>query len=183
MPPTPPPKRLHFIYGVHLDPKLLATHCYGAQALAVARLDDFQLDFCGYTMKWDGGEEALQPRPGAATWGVVYALDLLDGERLDQEFSVRLDGTGSYFHYPADVVDRQGQRHSVLLYMRNSFGSARPPSTEYLQRLVQGGRQMGLPEDYLATLAAHPAVPAAYPVPKGGTLRHIINLEQSDCHC
>ena len=136
-----------------------------------------------YIMKWDGGEEALQPCPGAATWGVVYALDLLDGERLDQEFSVRLDGTGSYFHYPAEVVDRQGNAHSVLLYMRNSFGAARPPSGEYLQRLVAGGRQMGLPEDYLTALAAHPAVPAAYPVPKGGSLRHIINLEQSDCHC
>lgn len=174
-------KGLYFIYGVHLQPEQLARCCQAPQALAVARLADFRLGFCGYSMRWDGGEEALLAEAGASTWGVVYALSAADAERLDLDQAVRLDGTGSYFHYPAEVVDRQGSIHSVLLYMRNNLAEKRAPSTEYLARIAAGGRAMGLPDDYVAELARRPALPAAYPVPKAGTLRNLFNLEC--CHC
>jgi len=172
---------LYFIYGVHLQPEQLARCCRAPQALAVARLADFRIDFCGYSKRWDGGAEALLEDAGVATWGVVYALDAEDAERLDLDLAVRVDGTGSYFHYPAEVEDQQGTIHSVLLYMRNSLADRRAPSAEYLARIAAGGKAMGLPDDYLADLARRPALPASCAVPKASTLRDLFNLEHCQC--
>jgi hypothetical protein len=135
--------------------------------VTTARLPAFDFGFFGHTPTWDGAEEAVIARAGGEVWGLVLQLGPFEAERMDNMQNVHGDGSGGYFHFPADVEGADGQRHSTLLYMRTAFGEPRPPSVEYRDRLVAGALAHGLPASYIARLRAFEAVPAGYPVPHG----------------
>ena len=90
--------------------------------VATARLADHRLGFYGYSPIWDGGLETVLPAPGREVWGVVYALSFSDADSLDTWQGVRLNGTGTYFHYPAEVTD--GQLRWAIV--RGLFGDPQP---------------------------------------------------------
>lgn len=179
-----PPRERHlqFFYGAHLNPRQLAECGPRSRLLGTVCLDDYALDFFGYAMKWDGGEESLVPRTGARTWGILYELSGRDAERLDNAQCVKLDGTGDYFHIPVEVVDGRGHVLQALTYLRNRNGEPQQPSREYLDYIVAGAREHGLPADYVERLAALPGKPASYRVPRENTLRQIFSIE-SACNC
>lgn len=174
-------KRLFFLYGIHLDPAWMAQCCRVTQVLGVASLPDYRLEFRGHTACWDGGQAVLVRHPGSVSWGVVVALDAADTHRLDTDHGVRLDGTGIYFHYPADVVDLAGREHSTLMYMLNHLGKVALPSQEYLQRMIKGARMHGLPEAWIESLAGQMAAPASYPVPRISPHSSLLDLQPNDC--
>jgi hypothetical protein len=173
---------LVFVYGWQLDAALLAQYCPGARVLTTARLVDYDLGFYGHTPKWDGAEEAVVAHPGSEVWGLVLALTPADAERLDGMHNVHGDGSGSYFHYPADVEGADGQRHAVLLYMKTALGASRTPSVEYRNRIVAGALAHGLPVSYVARLRGIAAHVAGYPVPRGLRVIQVV-AAGGDCHC
>lgn len=158
---------LYFVYGWQLDARLLDRYCPGARVLTPARLPGYELGFFGYSQKWDGAEEAIFERKDSSVWGLVLALHRADAQRLDDAQGVQGDGSGAYFHYPAEVEGSDGQRHEVLFYMKSSRGEPRPPSAEYRDRIAAGALAHGLPADYVERLRAIAAPPASYPVPHG----------------
>ena len=162
-----PDSILYFVYGWQLDARLLDRYCPGACVVSSARLPGYALDFFGYSQKWDGAEEAIFPKPESTVWGLVIALSRADAQRLDDAQNVHGDGSGSYFHYPADVEGSDGQTYDVLFYMKASRGEPRPPSAEYRDRIAAGALAHGLPADYVGHLQAIAAPPASYPVPHG----------------
>jgi hypothetical protein len=165
---TEPDGKLNLVTGwVKLDARLLAECCPGARLLTVAQLPGFDIGFFGYTPKWDGAEETLVAREGGTTWGLVLALRKFDAGRMDSMQNVHGDGSGTYFHYPMNVRGLDGQTHSVLLYMKTALGAPRMPSAEYRDRIADGARAHGMPEEYIARLRAFEAPPASYPVPYG----------------
>lgn len=178
-----PAKRLFFVYGINLNPQEVLTFCIDPAVVAVARLADYRLGFFGHSGKWDSGEEAALPAPGASLWGVVYAVSPMDEERLDALHRVKEDGSGQYFHYPVEVCDAQGQVFEALTYLKTSLGDAALPSTEYLARLVQGARARELPADYVGNLAAHPSVKASYPVPRESGFMPQFSADGHGCNC
>lgn len=174
-------RQLFFVYGIHLDPQWLASCCRAPEVVGVARLQDYQLAFRGHSGCWDGGNEVLIRQPGAGTWGVLLALDQADGHRLDTDHGTRLDGTGTYFHYPVTVLDLEGREHEALTYMLNQQSKEALPSQEQLARIVEGARVRGCPQAYVTALAGHPAVPAGYPVPRVSGHRNLLDLQPSEC--
>lgn len=173
---------LFFVYGWQLDAALLARCCPQARVVTTARLAGHALDFFGYNAKWDGAEESVVERAGSEVWGLVLALGAADVERLDGMQNVRGDGSGGYFHCPAEVVGADGLDYDVLLYMKTVLGEPRTPSQEYRQHIAEGALACGLPPAYAAGLQAFPAHPAGYGVPRG--LRVIPVLAAGgDCHC
>jgi gamma-glutamylcyclotransferase len=181
---TPSPEStLYFLYGWQLDARLLARYCPNARIVSAARLPGYALGFFGYTQKWDGAEEAVVASKDGAAWGLVVALNRADTQRLDDAQNVHGDGSGSYFHYPADVVGADGQPYEVLLYMKSSRGEPRPPSAEYRDLLAAGAEAHGLPADYVAQLRHIAAPPAGYPVPHGLKDLPMVAVDlDSPCH-
>lgn len=159
-------KELYFIHGALMHPEQMAACCAAPEVVTVARLKDFELSFYGYSPRWDGGEEAVVASPGGEVWGVVYSLSELDAQRLDSVLGVREDGGGIHFHFPADVLNVEGEPLSVLFHRRNSLGPVRLPSTEHLQVLAEGARLRGLPLAYVAHLQARPSCKASFQVPR-----------------
>ena len=176
-------EQLVFVYGWQLDAALLAQYCPGARVVTTARLADYDLGFYGHTPKWEGAEEALVAKSGSEVWGRVLALSAAGAERMDGMLNVHGDGSGSYFHYPADVEGSDGQRYETLTYMKTALREPRTPSDEYKQRLIAGALAHGLPLAYIARLRAVAAHPAAYPVPRGLRTIQVVAASGDDCHC
>ena len=159
---------LYFAYGPDMDPRVLRARGGRGEAVAIARLADYRLAFFGHTEIWDSGMETVVPESGSEVWGVLYRLRALDWDRLDTWMDARLDGGGVYFHYPVDVVDLSGKTHRVRLYKKDIQGEAQLPSRDYLDLIVGGAGQQGLPMDYVLRLGRMVARKASFPVPARG---------------
>jgi len=174
---------LFFAYGSNMIPEQIHARCTKPEVVSVARLPGHGVGFFGYSKVWDGALETVFPAPGREVWGILYRLTIADSNRLDSWQDVRLDGTGSYFHYPAEVIDDDGVRHVVLLYKKNALGEPLPPSRPYLDRIVAGALGRKLPDAYVQSLVQFPRKEPAYDVPKRGTFDRslLVDMACNDC--
>lgn len=162
----PVPKIRYFAYGPNMHAGRMRERCTRPVVLGPARLPGHALAFFGHTWLWDGGMETVVRAPGHDLWGVLYELGPTDADSLDAWQDIRLNGTGSYFHCPVSVAAPGGGRCDAVLYKKDILGAPKPPSREFLAYIIEGARERGLPETYLAELAALPAAPASYAVPR-----------------
>lgn len=159
---------LYFAYGPDIDPEVLRSRGGRPKAVAVARLADHRLAFFGRTPTWDSGMETVVEEPGGEVWGVLYDLGALSWDNLDTWMDARMDGAGTYFHCPVEVTDLAGTVHQVRLYKKNVQGEPTLPSVDYLDLIVAGAGQQGLPLSYVDKLRRTVARKASYPVPQQG---------------
>lgn len=159
-------KLYHFAYGASMNREQLQRCGCNPEAIAVAKLADHRIAFFGYSRIWDGAVETVVEAPGEDVWGVVYALNTIDREKLDAWQDVRIDGTGAYFHFPAVVTDTEGKSHTVLLYKKDILGDPQKPSREYLDCIVRGASERGLPSGYVEELQRLESRKATYGVPR-----------------
>jgi hypothetical protein len=158
---------VHFFYGADLNPERLAACAPRAVIVGVAELRGYRLDFFGNNANWDGGEESVIADPRTSVFGIVAELTSREEDGFDAARGVRLNGTGTHFHYPATVKSiASGDEIEVVLYKLNDMGESAMPSAEYLRYMIDGARHFGLPGDYIAALQATPARPARCATPR-----------------
>jgi cation transport regulator ChaC len=158
-------KVLIFAYGLDLHPEEIARHCPGAQPLTRATALGCRIGFFGYSRVWDGAEETLVLDAEGRVPGMVYRVSPSEAEQLEAARGVKLNGTGRYFHTPLDVVAEDGSIIGVVALIKTERRAEKPPSRPYRDRIAEGARLHGLPEEYIAALRAVPATEPAYPVP------------------
>ena len=137
---------IYFAYGSNMSSARLAARVSDAEALGPAHVSDWQLTF--NKPGRDGtGKANLVQAAGARTWGVAWTLPeaawpLLDGFEPDYERAVfrLLRGDG-----------RELRAH-VYLYACPADAPSIPPSGEYVDHLVAGATEHGLPENYIAKI-------------------------------
>jgi len=161
----------------------ISSRCSRPVAIAVACLKDYRLVFCGHSDVWDGGIETVEPAFGEELWGVLFSLSNMNWERLDLWQDARMDGGGLYFHIPAMVTDMDGHKHDVRLYRKDVQKDPTRPSREYLDFIVQGAVENGLPRAYIDALKSQVTKPASYPVPMRGSsdLGQAAGVSCSEC--
>ncbi len=155
----------YFAYGSDMNLAQMKQRCSSPKVLGIARLPGYRVDFFGETAIWDGAQDTVISDPKSEVWGVLYELTFSDYEQLDFYVDVRFDGTGPYFHYPVDVIDIEQRTINAMIYKKDKCGEVMPPSTEYLNFIIQGAKEHGLPEDYIALLQNRITKPATYAVP------------------
>ncbi|BBB89788.1 MAG TPA: gamma-glutamylcyclotransferase [Methylomusa anaerophila] len=158
--------RHYFAYGINMNNEQVRQIDIHPQVLNIARLPGYRLGFYGYSAIWDGAVETIVADTGAELWGVLYALDFAECERLDEWMDARVDGAGNYFHYPVTVVDGRGRIEDALIYKKSSLGNPKPPSAQYLDAIIRGAREKGLPAEYVMSLQSVASQPASYTVPR-----------------
>lgn len=167
--PARRPATLLLAYGAALNPEHIMVRLCRPKIRGIARLPGYRLGFHGHSEVWDSGLETLVDEPGAEAWGVLYELSANELDRFDAWQGVKLDGGGSYFHYPVEVISQNGQTLDALFHRKAEQGPPQPPSRDYLDFILVGARARELPGDYLEQLGAVTSVPARYPVPKINT--------------
>jgi gamma-glutamylcyclotransferase len=160
-------ERYYFAYGSNMNKEQLRSRGVRPLSVAVAKLPDHRIAFHGYSKTWDGAVETVVS-PGQEIWGVIYTLTFSDADRLDTWQDVRLDGTGAYFLFPTRVTVTEGKTHPVLIYKKDILGEPQNPSREYLDFILQGALEHGLPSSYVDELRGIESKKAAYDVPSFG---------------
>lgn len=173
---------LYFSYGGNMNPSQMAIRSQGCKTVAVARLQGYKLAFHGHSQRWDGAEETVIVAPGERVFGVVYELSHSALDRLDAWQGVRLDGSGRYFHSPAEVIGLDGKVYPVLIYRKDILGEARLPSTEYLASILTGAEEHGLPPAYIDILRSLPSQSARYGVPRTEDADRLL-MTAAQCAC
>lgn len=163
---TTNPTRLYFAYGFNLNFERMKQKCTKPRVLGIARLPGHKIGFYENSVIWDGAVETVVPDTQSEVWGVLYQLESYDWGQLDNCEDARLDGTGEYFHYPVEVLDEENGVKEASIYKKARLGEPKLPSTEYLDIIIQGAKEQGLPENYIATLEHLASKPASYAVPR-----------------
>ena len=136
----------YFAYGSNLwiDQMVARTGPFsiGYPTPGIARLPGYRFAF---SMQCENGQVyANIERPGEFVLGVIYSCTPEAIEKLDAF-------EGGYHRQEVSVINTAGATVKAVTYMadvKSTCGDGRP-SAEYVQRILRGGRQHGLPEDYL----------------------------------
>ena len=138
---------LYFAYGSNLSSARLLARVPSARARGAARLDGFalRLDKPGA----DGsGKANLLATPGALVWGVVYQLDPSDWPALD--------ACEPGYERTAVRVALDGAPLAAQTYCSPLYGPGLAAFRWYHRHLVDGAREHGLPEEWIALIEALP---------------------------
>ncbi|HWQ40538.1 MAG TPA: gamma-glutamylcyclotransferase family protein [Desulfosporosinus sp.] len=168
--------RCYFAYGADMNSAQIKQRCSSPKVLGIARLPGYKVEFYGYSALWDGAQETVVPDLQSEVWGVLYELQFHDCESLDTYQDARVNGMGAYFHYPVDVITMDQETIASIIYKKDVLEEAKLPSTEYLDFIVQGAKEHGLPAEYITLLESKKTKPASYAVP----MEHKMNMS-ADC--
>jgi hypothetical protein len=139
---------LYFAYGSNLSAARLSERAPSAVARGIARAQGFslRLDKRGA----DGTAKVnLHAEPGAAVWGVLYALDARDW--------VRLDAHERDYARIEIAVAVGAQSLAAQTYRSDHLTDDPVAAAWYKQLIVDGARAHGLPREWCALLEALPA--------------------------
>jgi gamma-glutamylcyclotransferase (GGCT)/AIG2-like uncharacterized protein YtfP len=101
------------------------------------------------SIRTGAGVADVVPAKGTSVWGALYELDEKDLSAID-----RKEGYDwAYTREPLAVQLCDGSEHFALTYtVRRKEPTEVRPSPEYLDGLIDAGRELGLPEGYLRFL-------------------------------
>lgn len=144
----------YFAYGSNMQRGTFVER-RGMRPLATRRayLDHHRLCFDLPIGPGERGVANLVVEAGARTWGVIYRLSPAACDFLDRTEGV---DRGFYRRLSIDVGIDDGTRVTAFAYLGERRDARRKPSARYLGLLLDGARELALPDDYVAWLAAFP---------------------------
>ena len=114
------------------------------RALGPAELRDHRLAFLRRSIRWQSGAADIVPAPGESVWGVLWELPF----GLD-ELDVK-EAAGDAYRRRVVEVRLGVRRHSAAAYeVIEKEAVEVPPTREYLDTMLAGAREHGLPEIWL----------------------------------
>ena len=150
---------LYFAYGANMNVAAMLQRAPRSRVLGRAKLARHKF----FIMK--SGFASVRRDPYADVHGVLFDLALSDVPALDRYEEV---GRGLYTKVTQPVLREGTASVRAVVYLGASAAEGRP-SAAYLDAILEGARENGLPEDYIAFLAGFGGVEAG----QGGRLRAI----------
>lgn len=143
-----------FAYGTNMLTARLQERCQSAKPIGVGELK-------GHELRWhkrsaDGsGKCDIPPStdPAAVVLGVLYEISLDEESALDEA-----EGLGKGYVKITVQARYNGTDIAAKAYQATAVDESLRPYTWYRALVVAGAREHGLPADYVAQLAAAPAL-------------------------
>jgi cation transport regulator ChaC len=144
----------YFAYGSNLASRVIEAWAPAARYLGPARLDGFRLAFLRRSARWRAGAADVIPAHGHAVWGALYAVSPTELEALDRKEFV----AGSGYRRRDVEVELDGARVAAAAYeVVDKARDELTPRLDYLALMLEGARERGLPEAWIAELEGLPA--------------------------
>jgi len=143
----------YFAYGSNMSAAVMNAECMGSRFLGRAHLPRHRLAFTRRSVRTGTGVADVLPDGDSTVWGALYSLTTEDLGSLD-----RKEGSGwAYERRSLHVVTDDGAAHEAVVYVVITK-AVEPvaPSPGYMQRLIDAGRERGLPGTYLAAIERGP---------------------------
>lgn len=143
---------LYFAYGSNMESRQMVSRCPSARFVGKATLEGYCVTFPRMSVRWQGGAASVGPDEDRRVEGVVYEMDEIDFEPLD-----RFEGVAKnrYYRCSLPVLLADGRTLEPEVYIANSeAGAPFPPDPGYLNQMIVGAQEHGLPEGYITMLKA-----------------------------
>jgi cation transport regulator ChaC len=125
----------------------LGAWCPSHRVLGPAELPGHRLAFLRRSIRWGAGVVDIVRAPGSSVWGVLYDLPLGLGE-LDAK-----EGEGfAYRRREVEVLHDGSPFVAVAYEVMEKEPVEVPPRRDYVELLVTGAREHGLPGHYIEGL-------------------------------
>jgi hypothetical protein len=147
----------YFAYGSNMAPAQMAARCPSALMVCVVVLTGYRLVFNRSGSYRPGGVANIEPAPGERVYGVMWKLAETEFQSLDQTEDPR-----AYRRERLRVHSLDGHPYDCHAYLAIP-DQPDVPDCNYLDALIQAGRDAGLPPEYLARL--HARHPRSQPMP------------------
>jgi gamma-glutamylcyclotransferase len=158
---APGPSAVYFAYGRNMGSVAIELACPGHRFLGAAELRGHRLAFTRRSVRTGTGVADIVAAAGASLWGALYELDSAALAALDEKEgagwayerrAVRVVPAGAEDARGAGAAGREVEAFAYAVIARD--GEHVQPSREYLQALLDGARERGLPDAYVAALGA-----------------------------
>ncbi|XP_013134627.1 PREDICTED: gamma-glutamylcyclotransferase-like [Papilio polytes] len=153
----------YFAYGSNMLDRRIHLRNPTAEFYSPAVLKGYRLDFNLYVPSWRGAAATIVTDPGSSVWGAVWIIERKQMYRLDEQEGVHLRW---YVPINVTVTTPQGRDliartyREIILLPKLSEGEtlppARRPSNTYLQVMILGAYEAGLPPQYIGYLHTFP---------------------------
>jgi gamma-glutamylcyclotransferase (GGCT)/AIG2-like uncharacterized protein YtfP len=154
---TPSPV-YYFAYGSNMNLADLKCWCDKNGAVVhlknhwVAELKDFKLAFTRYSESRKGGVADVVRQDGSSVWGVLFETDESTLKWIDKKEDWKGDlSKNAYKRIQVEVSLKDGQKIKAVTYEVIHKGNYKP-GAEYLDLILNGGTDFGLPVEYLENL-------------------------------
>ncbi len=145
--------QLYFAYGSNMSTKRLCGRIPAAAPVGRARLDGMRLAF-NKPGRDRSGKANLVPTPGSLVWGVLFEIARADWATLDR-FETGYERVLQRVELP------DGRQLDAHAYLWRAATADLQPLDWYRAFLLEGAREHGLPDDYIALLERQSVAPAA----------------------
>ncbi|XP_053675067.1 gamma-glutamylcyclotransferase-like [Anopheles nili] len=150
----------YFAYGSNLLKKRIHIQNPTAVRKGYGFLKDYSLDFFHYAARWRGAPATIVRQEGSAVWGAIWEIDNSNLADLDYQEGVH---NNVYKSLTLPVVLPSGismncrvyqlvQNPSYLAPDTDSRPYERQPSKTYMNILINGAKETGLPDHYISVL-------------------------------
>jgi hypothetical protein len=138
---------LYFAYGSNMSSAQLKAWGTAHRALGAAELRDHRLAFLRRSVRWKAGAADIVPTDGESVWGVLWELPFGAAE-LDVK-----ESAGDAYRRRSVKVLLDGSPVSAMAYeVIDKAPTELRPRREYVQLMVDGAREHGLPAGWLRRL-------------------------------
>ncbi len=137
----------YFAYGSNMSVEQMKSRgCFDSRFVGIAKLDGYDLVFCGQSPNWEmKGTANLSRLKNGYVWGALFEASEDCLKKLDV-----------FEHVPKRrkreavvVKDMNGTEHTAIVYILKTDLEINQPSKAYFNRVIEGAKQIGLPDDYI----------------------------------
>merc|ERR1712210_350139 len=141
-------KFLYFAFGSNLLRERLHISNPSAVFKAVARLPAHRLEFNYFSKRWQGAAATVVEVDDEEVWGVLWELNLEHLATLDAQ-----EGVPTVYNRKAVTVETEaGEEEAFTYFLVKPVEEDRRPSAVYLDVIVRGAKENGLPKEYIEKL-------------------------------
>ncbi|MFQ5524915.1 MAG: gamma-glutamylcyclotransferase [Thermoanaerobaculia bacterium] len=134
------PTVLVFFYGSYINRTVLREVELQPERFEVARLDGYDISI--------GPLANVHEAPGKVVWGVLASATQ---DELDRLYAHARNVLGGVYEPRLVPVSTKSGTEAALCYVADSLPEA-PASADYVGRIVDPGRELGFPDDYIEHL-------------------------------
>jgi gamma-glutamylcyclotransferase (GGCT)/AIG2-like uncharacterized protein YtfP len=137
----------YFAYASNMNRRQMAQRAGAVAEEKVARLDNYELNF-EKIARGGTGTANIVPAEGKTVWGVLYRLTEQQLKALD-----RFEGVPEHYRRSeVTVVDSDAKKVGAQVYLARKVRKGLKPDRLYLQKIIEGAEEHGLPGDCIEAL-------------------------------
>jgi gamma-glutamylcyclotransferase (GGCT)/AIG2-like uncharacterized protein YtfP len=142
----------YFAYGSNMASAVMAQRCPGHRYVGPARLEGYRLGFTRRSVVSNSGVADLVESRGMTVWGALYQISSRGLGALGEKEG---EGRGAYRRVQVEVRTEDDRLHTAWTFVVERPNAVEiVPSRSYLEGLVDGGRECGLPTHYTTFLSS-----------------------------